>query len=304
MSNEELSISISDRAEIDDAQALQPMISTGWVRAVLATVLVIAFSTLALIPMMALGVISTNMLELPTNDLFDAIGINMMTLFMFLQLFVMLFIITIFRKLVDRKSILSLGFEFSAYKMDLLKGLVLGAGLIAVGFLFLYAFDFILIVNADLGGIKWLSYIILFVIVAFNEEILIRGYILTNLMASMNKYWALIGSSIIFLLMHMSNDNLTLISIVNLFLAGIMLGIYTIHKGNLWFPLGMHFSWNFFQGPILGFAVSGLKVESVISQEITGNTLITGGQFGFEGSLLLTLMIIVSTLLIHVKYKS
>ncbi|EDP98633.1 CPBP family intramembrane glutamic endopeptidase, partial [Shewanella benthica] len=269
---------------------------------VLATILAMAFSALALIPMMVLGVISTKMLELPTNDIFDSIGINMMTLFMFLQLVVMLFVIAIFRKFVDRKSILSLGLEFSGYKMDLLKGLVWGAGLIAVGFLFLYAFDFIFIINVDLGGIKWLSYITLFAIIAFNEEILIRGYVLTNLMASMNKYWALIWSSIIFLLIHLSNDNMTFISIVNLLLAGIMLGIYTIHKSNLWFPLGMHFSWNFFQGPILGFAVSGLKVESVISQEITGNRLITGGQFGFEGSLLLTLMMIVSTLLIHIKY--
>ena len=123
-------------------------------------------------------------------------------------------------------------------------------------------------------------------------------------MASMNKYWALVASALLFSAMHLGNDNTSLLSTANIFLARIMLGIYTIHKGNLWFPIAMHFTWNFFQGPILGFEVSGTKMESVVNQKVSGNPLITGGEFGFEGSLLLTIMMIASTIYIHIKYKN
>ena len=131
-----------------------------------------------------------------------------------------------------------------------------------------------------------------------------RGYVLTNLMASMNKYWALVASSVIFSVMHLANDNVSILPTVNLFLAGILLGIYTIHKRNLWFPIAMHFTWNFMQGPVLSFEVSGLKTDSFINQEIAGYELMTGGEFGFEGSILLTVMMLAAIYYIDRKNKS
>jgi len=82
------------------------------------------------------------------------------------------------------------------------------------------------------------------------------------------------------------------------------LGIYYIHKQNLWFPIGIHFTWNLFQGAVLGFEVSGTKTVSMITQNIQGNELITGGEFGFEASLLATILMIVSIIVIHLKYRS
>ena len=120
----------------------------------------------------------------------------------------------------------------------------------------------------------------------------------------MNKYYALILSSVLFSLMHIINANLTMIGVVNLFLAGILLGIYYIHKTNLWFPIGMHLTWNFFQGPVFGYKVSGFQTESILTQEIQGNSIITGGAFGFEGSILATLLSIIMIILIHNKTRS
>jgi len=282
----------------------QPAIKKGWLRAIIGTIVISIFSGLGVIPFVVSGAITPAMMELSASELFNTVGVNMMMAFMLCQFVFALFAIFIFRKFVDKKSFKSLGFELTSYKMDLVKGLIWGAALISVGFFALYISDFISIVETDFGAIQWFSYIAFFAIVAFNEEILVRGYVLTNLMASMNKYWALIVSALLFSVMHLANDSTSLLSTVNLFLAGIMLGIYTIHKRNLWFPIAMHFTWNFFQGPILGFEVSGTKMDSVISQQVSGSTLITGGEFGFEGSLLLTVMMIVSTLYIHMTYKN
>jgi membrane protease YdiL (CAAX protease family) len=282
----------------------QPAIKKGWLRAIIGAIVISIFSGLGVIPFVVSGAITPEMLTTSVSALFNAVGVNTMCALILSQFLCALFAIYIFRKFVDKKSFKSLGFELTNYKADLLKGLVWGAALISLGFFALYFSGFITVIDSDFGAIQWLSYIAFFVIVAFNEEILVRGYVLTNLMASMNKYWALIVTALLFSVMHLGNDSTSLISTANIFIAGLMLGVYTIHKRNLWFPIAMHFTWNFFQGPILGFEVSGTKMESVINQQVSGNSLVTGGDFGFEGSLLLTIMMIASTIYIHMTYKN
>jgi membrane protease YdiL (CAAX protease family) len=211
------------------------------------------------------------------NEMFNALGVNLVVLLMFLQLLITITVIATFRRFVDKGSFISLGLEFTHFKLDFVKGLLWGAGLLFSGFTTLYVLGFTSVARLDFNGINWPAYLFLCLIVTFNEEILIRGYVLTNLMDSMNKYWALVTSAVIFMLMHLSNDNVSLIPLV---------------------------SWNFFQGPVLGFGVSGLKVDSVIAQEFNGSTLMTGGDFGFEGSLLLTIMMLVSISILQFKYKT
>lgn len=303
MSIEQLATAAVDESVVYEKTHL-PTVNSGWIRVVMFAFVVSLVSGLSVVPFLISGDLSTEALMGTVNEMFNALGVNLVVLLMLLQLLITITVIATFRRCVDRKSFISLGLELAHFKLDFVKGLLWGAGLLFCGFTTLYVLGFTSVASLDFNGINWLAYLFLFLIVAFNEEILIRGYVLTNLMDSMNKYRALATSAVIFLLMHLSNDNLSLIPLVNLFLAGIMLGIYTIHKGSLWFPIGMHFSWNFFQGPILGFGVSGLKVDSVISQEFNGSTLMTGGDFGFEGSLLLTIMMLVSISILQLRYKT
>ena len=188
-------------------------------------------------------------------------------------------------------------------KKDLYLGLGLGAGLIVLGFLILFILGYLSVdgFSFPLGSI--ILYLILFVVVSLHEEIMIRGYILNNLMQSMNRYVALSLSSLVFMTIHLLNPNVSFLSVVNLFLAGIVLGIYYIHKSNLWLPIGMHLTWNFFQGPVFGFEVSGIETKSIIGQSIRGNELITGGSFGFEGSILATILILIMIIYLDRKYK-
>ena len=106
------------------------------------------------------------------------------------------------------------------------------------------------------------------------------------------------------MLMHIGNPNIGVLPLVNLFLAGMFLGIYTVHKNNLWFPIGTHLIWNYLQGPIYGFEVSGNKINSLFEQKLAGHVLFTGGSFGFEGSIILTFFLCISIILMDKKFHS
>lgn len=209
----------------------------------------------------------------------------------------------LFIRFIDRKPLKSIGLILKGYEKDLKLGLALGAGLIAIGFLILFILGYLSVDGFSFPIGTVILYFLLFVVVSFHEEIMMRGYVLNNLMQSMNRYAALSISSVIFMSIHLLNPNVNFLSIVNLFLAGIVLGIYYIHKPNLWLPIGMHLTWNFFQGPIFGFEVSGIETKSIINQSVRGNEIITGGAFGFEGSILATILIITIIVYLDKKYK-
>lgn len=150
-------------------------------------------------------------------------------------------------------------------------------------------------------------YFFVLIIGSLNEELLTRGYVLRYLMQKKNRYTALMLSSLLFATFHISNENLTIVSFLNIFLSGIFLGLFYMYFQNLWFSIAAHFAWNFLQGPILGSAVSGLKTESILKQTLIGNNLITGGAFGFEGSIICTFMLILFIYLLYLfstKYLS
>jgi len=142
----------------------------------------------------------------------------------------------------------------------------------------------------------------IYAIVAIVEEVLFRGYILRNLMISFNKYIALIISSLLFSAIHGFNPNIDLFGFIDLFLAGILLGISYIFTKNLWFPIALHFSWNLTQ-TFLGFNVSGQDVYSIVEFKITENNLLNGGNFGFEGSIFSIISQIIFTVIIWYYYN-
>ena len=109
----------------------------------------------------------------------------------------------------------------------------------------------------------------------------------------MNKWWALIISSVLFASMHWANDNVNWLSIITIFIAGLLLGINYIYTKNLWFGIFMHFGWNFFQGSVLGYNVSGIETgSSIMQQSINGSEYLTGGKFGFEGSIICPILLL------------
>jgi membrane protease YdiL (CAAX protease family) len=144
----------------------------------------------------------------------------------------------------------------------------------------------------------------LMALIAFSEEMVFRGYILGNLLDSFaNKWVALLISGILFAAFHFTNPGTHTLAFVNLFLAGLLLGINYIYTRNLWFSFLFHLSWNFFQGPILGFRVSGLSLPTLLVAEPKGDLFITGGDFGLEGSILNTLVSVIALLVLALYFE-
>lgn len=84
---------------------------------------------------------------------------------------------------------------------------------------------------------------------------------------------------------HLNNDGASPVTAFGNALGGLMYGIAFFAGRNLWLPIGMHWAWNFAQGSIFGFPVSGTAPSGLITQEVTGSTLLTGGAYGPEGGL-------------------
>lgn len=209
-------------------------------------------------------------------------------------------LIWIFMKFVDKEPFIKLGFQRKNRLIDFVVGILIGGVVMASGYALLLFLDEIQFEHTLFDTKEIILSISLFIVVAFAEEVMFRGYILKNLMTSINKYVALIISSILFTIAHGLNPNIDLLSIINLFLAGIVLGSTYIYTKNLWFPIALHLSWNLFQ-TVFGFNVSGQDTYSLIEFSIKEDTLLNGGAFGFEGSLLsvISLTTLIISILIY-----
>ena len=168
-----------------------------------------------------------------------------------------------------------------------IRELLLGAGLASV--LLLISHSLILVTtgfrHSEGIGIDWMQILLLFLPAAVHEEVLLRGYPFQKLIAWHRTAGVVIGS-LVFGLLHLSNGGLTTLSIVNLFLAGIMLSLAYLVYERLWLPIGLHVWWNVLSGPLLGHEVSGLDLESTLLEaHDPGPVLLTGGAFGIEGSI-------------------
>ena len=128
----------------------------------------------------------------------------------------------------------------------------------------------------------------LFFLVAVSEEIFFRGILFRMINRRWNIWAALVISALIFGGLHIFNNNATLWSSIAIAIeAGSLLGAAYAYSKNIWLPIGIHWIWNYTQGNILGFTVSGEdNLTSIITPEISGPQWLTGGSFGAEASVI------------------
>lgn len=223
------------------------------------------------------------------------------TAFSFLGTFLLIWL---FMKFVDKEKFIEVGLQIKNRKKDIAIGILFGLIIMTIAYFGLAASKEIVFSKLNFNFQELFLTTVLFTLVAILEEVLFRGYIQKNLMLSFNKYVALIVASAIFALMHGANPNISLFSLLGLFLAGMALGATYMYTKNLWYPIAFHFSWNLFQS-LLGFNVSGQDIYSIIEFTVPENNKINGGQFGFEGSIfsLVTELILVFLIIYYYQVK-
>jgi membrane protease YdiL (CAAX protease family) len=216
------------------------------------------------------------------------------------------------RRWLDKRSFESLGFKLNQQAfVDILAGI--GITFVQMGFIYIlmlglgwltftgFAWQFdspnIVITNV-------LTFLIIFIFVGWNEELLSRGYHLQTIASGINLFWGVIISSAVFGLLHLGNPNATWVSAAGIFFAGIYLAFGYTRTKQLWLPIGLHIGWNFFEGVGFGFPVSGLDIYPLLRINVTGPELWTGGAFGPEAGLIVLPSLIVGGILIYLYTKN
>jgi hypothetical protein len=141
---------------------------------------------------------------------------------------------------------------------------------------------------------------------AIVEEILFRGILFRVIEEKLGSYLSLLISALLFGFIHISNPNSSFLTPVGLAIqAGLLLGAAYIYAKNLWFPIAIHFAWNFTQSAIFGANVSGNTIpKTLITSKIEGAEWFTGGEFGPEGSIQATIFCLVATIaLLFLSHK-
>jgi membrane protease YdiL (CAAX protease family) len=148
------------------------------------------------------------------------------------------------------------------------------------------------------NGIDFPVLLTLFIPAAIHEEVLFRGYPFQKI-ARWNRTAATIGCSAVFTFLHLPNPGITPLALLNIFLAGVMLSCAYFVFRRLWFPVAVHVWWNILTGPVLGHEVSGFQLPStLLTEHDPGPAPLTGGRFGFEGSIWTTVVEVLATLVL------
>jgi len=215
--------------------------------------------------------------------------------------------IYIARRFLDKRSFVSLGLQINKQAAaDIFIGIAITfvmMGLIyvaevAAGWLTFESFAW---QNDSLPTVMTgvLTFLAIFVFVGWNEELLSRGYHLQTIASGTNMFWGVLISSSVFGLAHLGNPNATWVSAVGILLAGLFLAYGYLRTGQLWLSIGLHIGWNFFEGVIFGFPVSGLDIYRLIHHQVQGPEIWTGGAFGPEAGLIVLPALAVGSVLIY-----
>lgn len=209
-------------------------------------------------------------------------------------------------RFLDRRYIRDFGLRIDRrWWIDLVAGFVLGGVLMTGMFLFQVALGWVTITGvlttANTGIPAWtvpfwvgLS-ILAYLVGSVAEELLYRGFLLTNFaegfqIGPIGARGAVVAgialTSGFFAVSHATTPNSTALSTISIGLAGIFLALAYVLTGQLALPIGIHIAWNFFEGNLYGFPISGSGTTSVLQIRQAGPDLITGGAFGPEAGLL------------------
>jgi len=204
----------------------------------------------------------------------------------------------------------SLGLRLDgAFARDYVRGLLAGTAIIALTALGLYGLGGFRLVRTP-GAPPWLlgagtlvTGALVYLVPALNEELAFRGYLFQRLEQSLGTWAGLAAMSALFALAHLANPGMAgtteILACLNIFLAGWILGLAYLRTRSLALPMGLHLGWNWAQGSLLGFGVSGTEPRGLFTPVFQAKPLwLTGGRFGLEGGLPCTIVCLIVCLIL------
>jgi len=208
--------------------------------------------------------------------------------------------------IIYKRPIRQMGLYANGWSKQLLFGILFGAILIIIIIAIMSLSGLLNFIGVNFNHITYSQFwagLLVFVGVGFFEELLSRGFIMTTLKTTRNKWVIVILSSFIFGVLHIANLSTTPFALINITLIGILIAYLFIKTGRLWAPIGVHFAWNFVQGNIFGSLVSGVDTISIMQLEIIGAEWLTGGEFGLEGGIICTIVTLFGLIYVHFCIK-
>jgi hypothetical protein len=270
----------------------EPRLRAGW-RLLIQTILLVVIG-------IVLG-IAAILLRVPESILNSPLG---NTIILFIAFTGSVYIA---RRWLDRRSFASLGVQLDRYTLS---DVLAGIGITFVQFVFIFvvmlgpgwltfegfAWEFDPI-NEVITGV--LTFFVVYIFVGWQEELLSRGYHLQTITSGINLFWGVLISSAVFGFLHLLNPGATWMSTAGIFFAGIYLAYAYIRTKQLWLSIGLHIGWNFFEGVVFGFPVSGTEAYALTRISVHGPEIWTGGVFGPEAGLIVLPSLILGGLLIY-----
>ncbi|HPJ46288.1 MAG TPA: type II CAAX endopeptidase family protein [Tenuifilaceae bacterium] len=157
--------------------------------------------------------------------------------------------------------------------------------------------------NSHMLKITIIVSLVIFILQGASEEILFRGWLMQVLGAKYKPIVGIIATLILFTVFHASNSGFNLLVAVNITLIAIIIILLVLDGKNLWAASGFHSSWNWAYCNIFGFTISGSDQKefgaSVLSLKGVGGTFLGGGDFGPEGSIMTTIVCVISIVFLY-----
>lgn len=215
-------------------------------------------------------------------------------------------LIGVWLRYYERRPFWTVGLPLGRQSLAGLVGFLLGGVIFSIGIGSMLLTGDAELLSADfddLLGMLFLPTLVMLIgwaVQGLNEELMFRGWFFQVAGAQIGAMLAVLLTTFFFATAHLANPGISALAMVNLFLIGILFCLLALVEGGIWAAAGFHISWNWIQSNIYGFSVSGLEVGggSLMHIKPQGADIITGGDFGFEGSIYATGVILIALMIV------
>lgn len=208
----------------------------------------------------------------------------------------MILIVCLFCRLFQKRRPRTLGFRREGALKEYLFGLAAGFLVFSVAVLLCVVTGSLKLEGLSATFSPWMFLLFLmgYMIQGMAEETICRGYFMVSVARRYPLAVAIFANALVFAALHLLNNGISVLAFINLTLFGVFASVYFIRRGNIWGIGAFHSAWNLVQGNLYGIRVSGGESECSVLQSsmVTGRELWNGGEFGLEGGLAVTLVLL------------